>query len=223
MGMSKNEQSAFIDSQSPFQIITSINSNILDVNANSIPNAREINIYNTQEYPLFIDAAFKEIKSTDLSEFRTQSILDQHRLSILKETKNPAAFVLIGCVLHKLYYEDKLLGTQKEFLEWTKSSLGFSKSTTYEYIISYRIYREIDQSCPIDVKPPMFQSHCQLLSRIPQKNLLEVWIDVSRRAPNGNVTTPFLENYIEKYNLRNASTKNNSQLLIHEASKNTLR
>lgn len=51
---------------------------------------------------------------------------------ILTETKNVSAFVVIGEILHKLYYEDKLVHTQREFLEWTKTHLGFSKSTTYE-------------------------------------------------------------------------------------------
>lgn len=58
---------------------------------------------------------------------------------ILHETKNVASFVVIGETLDKLYYKDKLVKTQKEFLDWTKLNLGFSKSTTYEYIISYRV------------------------------------------------------------------------------------
>ena len=58
---------------------------------------------------------------------------------ILTEHKNVASFVVIGETLDRLYYKDKLVKNQKEFLEWTKINLGFSKSTTYEYIISYRV------------------------------------------------------------------------------------
>ncbi|KAJ3189690.1 hypothetical protein HK101_008762 [Irineochytrium annulatum] len=128
--------------------------------------------------------------------------LDQHRIRILNETKNVSSFVVIGQTLHKLYYEDKLMKTQKEFLEWTKQNLGFSKSTTYEYIISYRIYSEIASKIGKDYRPPMYQSHCQLLSKVPQKKLVEVWGDVCNQAPNGVITTAFLEAYLDKHNLR---------------------
>ncbi|KAJ3244307.1 hypothetical protein HDU78_011142 [Chytriomyces hyalinus] len=104
--------------------------------------------------------------------------------------------------LHKLYYEDKLMKTQKEFLEWTKANLGFSKSTTYEYIISYRVYMEIANKIPKDAHPPMYQSHCQLLSKVPAKKLVDTWMDVCKQAPGGIITTAFLETYLEKNNLK---------------------
>ncbi|KNC99036.1 uncharacterized protein SPPG_05986 [Spizellomyces punctatus DAOM BR117] len=128
--------------------------------------------------------------------------LDEHKLRILNETKNVSSFVVIGQTLHKLYYEDKLMKTQKEFLEWTKAHLGFSKSTTYEYIISYRIYSDIASKLSKEYRPPMYQSHCQLLSKVPQKKLVETWMDVCRQAPNGVITTAFLEMYLEKHNLK---------------------
>ncbi|KAJ3040777.1 hypothetical protein HK097_002470, partial [Rhizophlyctis rosea] len=99
--------------------------------------------------------------------------LEEHKSRILNETKNVSSFVVIGQTLHKLYYEDKLMKTQKEFLEWTKQNLGFSKSTTYEYIISYRIYSEIASKLPKEFRPPMYQSHCQLLSKVPPKKLVD--------------------------------------------------
>ncbi|KAJ3115128.1 hypothetical protein HDU96_001140 [Phlyctochytrium bullatum] len=139
-----------------------------------------------------------------------EQVLDEHKSRILNETKNVSSFVVIGQTLHKLYYgiklkslsEDKLMKTQKEFLEWTKQNLGFSKSTTYEYIISYRIYSEIASKIGKEYRPPMYQSHCQLLSKVPQKKLVETWVDVCRQAPNGVITTAFLESYLSKNNLR---------------------
>ncbi|KAI9000035.1 hypothetical protein BC832DRAFT_156969 [Gaertneriomyces semiglobifer] len=128
--------------------------------------------------------------------------LDEHKSRILNETKNVSSFVVIGQTLHKLYYEDKLMKTQKEFLEWTKAQLGFSKSTTYEYIISYRIYSDIASKLPKEYRPPMYQSHCQLLSKVPQPKLVDVWVDVCNQAPNGVITTAFLEQYLDKHNLR---------------------
>lgn len=128
--------------------------------------------------------------------------LNEHKSRILNETKNVSSFVVIGQTLHKLYYEDKLMKTQKEFLEWTKAHLGFSKSTTYEYIISYRIYSDIASKLSKEYRPPMYQSHCQLLSKVPSKKLVETWVDVCRQAPNGVITTAFLEAYLEKHNLK---------------------
>ncbi|KAI8912288.1 hypothetical protein DFJ77DRAFT_76301 [Powellomyces hirtus] len=128
--------------------------------------------------------------------------LDEHKLRILNETKNVSSFVVIGQTLHKLYYEDKLMKTQKEFLEWTKAHLGFSKSTTYEYIISYRIYSDIASKLAKEFRPPMYQSHCQLLSKVPSKKLVDTWVDVCRQAPNGVITTAFLETYLETNNLK---------------------
>ncbi|KAJ3208027.1 hypothetical protein HDU67_007079, partial [Dinochytrium kinnereticum] len=134
-----------------------------------------------------------------------EQVLDEHKSRILNETKNVSSFVVIGQTLHKLYYEDKLMKTQKEFLEWTKQNLGFSKSTTYEYIISYRIYSEIANKIAKEYRPPMYQSHCQLLSKVPQKRLVETWVDVCKQAPNGVITTAFLEAYLSKHNLRSKS------------------
>ncbi|KAJ3278108.1 hypothetical protein HK104_002647 [Borealophlyctis nickersoniae] len=130
--------------------------------------------------------------------------LEEHKSRILNETKNVSSFVVIGQTLHKLYYEDKLMKTQKEFLDWTKQNLGFSKSTTYEYIISYRIYSEIASKLSKEYRPPMYQSHCQLLSKVPPKKLVDTWVDVCRQAPNGVITTAFLEGYLDKHNLRTA-------------------
>ncbi|KAI9099709.1 hypothetical protein DFS34DRAFT_648660 [Phlyctochytrium arcticum] len=137
--------------------------------------------------------------------------LDEHKLRILNETKNVSSFVVIGETLHKLYYEDKLMKTQKEFLEWTKANLGFSKSTTYEYIISYRIYSDIQEKLPKEYRPPMYQSHCQLLSKVPQKKLVDVWVDVCQQAPNGVITTAFLEMYLDKNNLKVPKSRNSDK------------
>ena len=112
-----------------------------------------------------------------------------------------SSFVVIGHTLHKLYYDDKLMKTQKEFLAWTKANLGFSKSTTYEYIISYKVYSSIAASLPTQYRPPAYQSHCQLLAKIPAKRLVDTWISVCLDAPNGIITTAYLENYLEKNNL----------------------
>ncbi|KAJ3178589.1 hypothetical protein HDU87_003412 [Geranomyces variabilis] len=128
--------------------------------------------------------------------------LDEHKLRILNETKNLSSFVVIGETLHKLYYEDRLMKTQKEFLEWTKAHLGFSKSTTYEYIISYRIYSDIASKLSDEYRPPMYQSHCQLLSKVPSKKLVDTWVDVCQKAPRGVITTAFLEAYLEQNNLK---------------------
>ncbi|KAJ3304098.1 hypothetical protein HDV03_003084 [Kappamyces sp. JEL0829] len=87
---------------------------------------------------------------------------------ILTETKNVASFVVIGETLDKLYYKDKLVKNQKEFLEWTKTNLGFSKSTTYEYIISYRV---------------------------PSEELAQVWMEVHDSC-EGVITTAVLEAYL---------------------------
>jgi hypothetical protein len=111
---------------------------------------------------------------------------------ILHETKNVASFVSIGETLHTLYYKDKLVKNQREFLEWTKNNLGFSKSTTYEYIISFRVYSDIIKKLPPTYKPPMYQSHCQLLAKIPEDQVADVWIEVNDSAPNGVITTVFL-------------------------------
>jgi hypothetical protein len=118
--------------------------------------------------------------------------LSQLKSMILHETKNVASFVSIGETLHKLYYEDKLVKNQKEFLDWTKNNLGFSKSTTYEYIISFRVYSDIVRKLPAEYKPPMYQSHCQLLAKIPEDQVADIWIEVNRSAPNGVITTVFL-------------------------------
>jgi hypothetical protein len=108
---------------------------------------------------------------------------------ILHETKNVASFVVIGETLFKLYYKDKLVKNQKEFLNWTKQNLGFSKSTTYEYIISYRVYSDIVRKLPKNLQPPAYQSHCQLLAKVPEEQLVETWIKVNELAPNGQITT----------------------------------
>jgi hypothetical protein len=107
---------------------------------------------------------------------------------ILHESKNVASFVIIGETLHKLYYRDKLVKNQKEFLLWTKQNLGFSKSTTYEYIISYKIYSELCKKLPEEIQPPLYQSHCQLLAKVPDDVLVETWVNASEAA-NGQITT----------------------------------
>ncbi|TPX30605.1 hypothetical protein SmJEL517_g05848 [Synchytrium microbalum] len=131
----------------------------------------------------------------------TSDRLEEHKSTILNETKNVSSFVVIGQTLHKLYYDDKLMKTQKEFLSWTKANLGFSKSTTYEYIISYRVYSSIANALPPQYRPPAYQSHCQLLAKVPPKKLLETWISVCQEAPNGTITTAYLENYLDRHNL----------------------
>lgn len=95
-----------------------------------------------------------------------------------------APFVTVGRELDRFYYKNKNCKTQKEFLNWTKRMLGFSKSTTYEYIISYRVraslllnifidmylflqvYSDIKQSILPNYPLPQYQSHCQLLSKV---------------------------------------------------------
>ncbi|KAI9327043.1 hypothetical protein BDR26DRAFT_876123 [Obelidium mucronatum] len=64
---------------------------------------------------------------------------------------------------------------------------------------------EISNKIPAGVHPPMYQSHCQLLSKVPQKKLVETWLDVCRQAPGGVITTAFLESYLDKHNLRSKS------------------
>ncbi|KAJ3356377.1 hypothetical protein HDU83_001168 [Entophlyctis luteolus] len=121
------------------------------------------------------------------------NVLQTHKSRILKESSSGS--------------QDKLMKTQKEFLEWTKANLGFSKSTTYEYIISYRIYMEIANKIPKGFHPPLYQSHCQLLSKVPSKKLVETWLDVCRQVPDGVITTAvsnshLAESYLDKNNLR---------------------
>jgi hypothetical protein len=128
-------------------------------------------------------------------------ILQEYGNSILNESKNGCNFVVIGEKLHKVYYEHKLVKNQREFLDWTKRNLGFSKSTTYEYIISYKVYTDIVGKIPGDVRPPMYQSHCQLLAKVPEEQLADIWIQVSRLAPNGIITTGFLENFLVERNM----------------------
>jgi hypothetical protein len=118
-----------------------------------------------------------------------QNALSNMKNLIIHETKNVASFVVIGETLHKLYYEDKLVKNQKEFLQWTKTNLGFSKSTTYEYIISYRIYSDIISRLPANYNPPMYQSHCQLLAKVPEEQLVQIWMEASDSAPNRVITT----------------------------------
>ncbi|KAJ3269553.1 hypothetical protein HDV01_001315 [Terramyces sp. JEL0728] len=132
----------------------------------------------------------------------TDDSLEGLKNKILHETKNVASFVTIGQTLHKLYYQDKLVKNQKEFLEWTKMNLGFSKSTTYEYIISYRVYSDIVAKLPANFAPPMYQSHCQLLSKVPAEQLVDAWIEVNQTAPNGVITTAVLEAYLASRNYK---------------------
>ncbi|KAJ3058575.1 hypothetical protein HDU98_005343, partial [Podochytrium sp. JEL0797] len=63
--------------------------------------------------------------SSDDDDHQERSVLQTHKSRILKEseTTQVSSFVVIGQTLHKLYYEDKLMKTQKEFLEWTKANL----------------------------------------------------------------------------------------------------
>jgi hypothetical protein len=51
--------------------------------------------------------------------------LDELKSSILAETKTLSSFVAIGCALYRLYYTDKLIKNQRDFLAWTKANLGF--------------------------------------------------------------------------------------------------
>ncbi|KAJ3123191.1 hypothetical protein HK098_002115 [Nowakowskiella sp. JEL0407] len=133
-----------------------------------------------------------------LLHLQTKATLLQHKMSISNETKTTNSFVHIGKTLHKVYYQDKLFKTQREFLEWTKESFGFGKSTTYEYIISYRVYCEIESRCEGGMKPPQCQKHCQLLAKVPTDQLVEVWKDVCKNAPGGVITTFYLDDYLEK-------------------------
>ncbi|KAJ3318818.1 hypothetical protein HDV06_006999 [Boothiomyces sp. JEL0866] len=145
----------------------------------------------------------KEKICPSLSYFMTtDDSLEGLKNKILHETKNVASFVTIGQTLHKLYYQDKLVKNQKEFLEWTKVNLGFSKSTTYEYIISYRVYSDIVAKLPANYAPPMYQSHCQLLSKVPPEQLVDAWIEVNQTAPNGVITTAVLEAYLASRNYK---------------------
>ena len=127
--------------------------------------------------------------------------IETHKSRILQERKSSDSFVVIGKTLNDMYYKDKCLTSQREFLQWTKSQLGFSKSTTYEYIISYKIYSEIEEGLRVRglglLPPPIYQSHCQLLAKIPKESLIDSWIDVLKAAGDGQVTTAYLESYLE--------------------------
>lgn len=126
--------------------------------------------------------------------------LERYRETIVAAQKTHTCFVVIGQALDKLYYQDKLLTSQKQFLDWTRSALGFSKSTTYEYIISYRVYSQIVAGIG-EGSPPLFQSHCQLLARIPDDQVAQVWLSVSKAAPSTGVTTGFLEQWLRREGL----------------------
>jgi hypothetical protein len=133
--------------------------------------------------------------------------LEKLKSVILHESKNVASFVVIGETLYNLYYVDKLVKNQKEFLSWTKQNLGFSKSTTYEYIISYRVYNDIVRKLPPQYQPPLYQSHCQLLAKVPEDQLIDVWIKVNDSAPNGIVTTSLLEQMLKEMNFKSQKRK----------------
>ena len=143
--------------------------------------------------------------------FNDQDKLSDLKTKILQESKNVASFVTIGKTLYDLYYVDKLVKNQKEFLTWTKQNLGFSKSTTYEYIISFRVYNEIIQKLPPNYQPPLYQSHCQLLAKVPDDQLCSVWIKVCERAPNGNITTALLENLLQEMNFKPVKQQQSGQ------------
>ncbi|KAI9203456.1 uncharacterized protein BJ171DRAFT_475812 [Polychytrium aggregatum] len=145
--------------------------------------------------------------SSPRSSSESPKTLEEYRAQIQRETKNTSSFVSVGHLLYNLYYRDKRMKNQREFLEWTRNSLGFSKSTTYEYIISYRVYSDIDAKLPPTHRPPMYQSHCQLLSKVPSDKVVDVWLDVCRKAPKNNVTTAFLEKYLDDHNLRPKASK----------------
>ena len=134
----------------------------------------------------------------------------EYKQKILQDSKSVASFVTIGKTLYDLYYVDKLVKNQKEFLAWTKQNLSFSKSTTYEYIISYRVYNEIIQKLPPEYEPPLYQSHCQLLAKVPDDQVCEVWIKVCQRANNGNITTSMLEQLMQEMNFKPLKNTSNS-------------
>lgn len=142
--------------------------------------------------------------------------MEDSKAKILDEKKNSDSFVVIGQILHDMYYKDKCMGSQKEFLAWTKAQLGFSKSTTYEYIISWKIYSELESglySLNSPLSPPTYQSHCQLLAKVPKEFLLEAWIGVNEESFLGgaaNITTSFLENFLEKKGYIGKSFKDKS-------------
>ena len=140
---------------------------------------------------------------------------------IMNESKNVASFVVIGETLDKLYYRDKLVKNQKEFLTWTKQNLGFSKSTTYEYIISYRVYSDIIKDLPPSYAPPQYQSHCQLLSKIPAEDLPQLWKDVHDSC-NGSITTAILENYLEAHHIKDKKPSS-SRRVSHTPAKRPLK
>lgn len=160
--------------------------------------------------------------------------LEEQKLILMEEAKNVASFVVIGQTLHRLYYEDKLMKNQREFLEWTKRNLGFSKSTTYEYIVSYRVYNQVATSLDPDgpYEPPIYQSHCQLLARLDSKDIVQVWKDVCDEAEAAgvtktNITTTFLETYLESkgyiVNTSKKSRKTNSTSTEQESSASSAR
>ncbi|KAJ3066993.1 hypothetical protein HDU98_009777 [Podochytrium sp. JEL0797] len=51
---------------------------------------------------------------------------------------------------------------------------------------------EIANKIPQGCHPPLYQSHCQLLSKVPQAKLVDTWMDVCKLAPSGVITTAFL-------------------------------
>lgn len=132
--------------------------------------------------------------------------LEDYKEAIESQT-GLATFVVVGRILFKLYYEDGVFHSQKEFLRWAKEHLQFSKSTCYEYIVSYRVYDTINAHRSEDLRPPMYQSHCQHLSKIPEEHWVEVWKDVCSLAPDGCITTSFLEQYLNDRDLKSLPRK----------------
>ena len=151
-----------------------------------------------------MESSFSSVKGTIQGNFFKRKMEDS-RAKILDERKNSDSFVVIGQILHDMYYKDKCMGSQKEFLAWTKAQLGFSKSTTYEYIISWKIFSEIElglRALHSPIAPPMYQSHCQLLAKVPKECLLDAWIGVNDESfalgGTNNITTSFLEGFLER-------------------------
>lgn len=101
----------------------------------SLINASQMNCHtiNEEQSAAFTyESTSKEAKIKESDQHRTtlndtQNLtqLDNLKGRILNETKNVSSFVVIGETLYKLYYEDKLVKNQKEFLDWTKVNLGF--------------------------------------------------------------------------------------------------
>ena len=101
----------------------------------------------------------------------SNSVLLEEYARVIKNSKD--SFILIGETLEKVYYHMTLLQGRKSFLEWTKREFNFSKTSTYEYMTAFKIYKTLKTALPA-ISPPI-QSHCLVLSKVPQEKRIDAW------------------------------------------------